>query len=422
MGIGLIAGLVVGLVAYGLARAGHPALSDSITAMRPIGQLFINLLTMVVIPLVAAALFAGIARLGDLRTVGRLVVRTFAFFWATAIAGIVIGFVVASLMLPESALTEEQQTAVRAAAGADVGVLQRTAESIPGGLQFIVQLVPANPFKAAADGNLLPVIVFVTIFGIAAATLPVEKRAPLTNIADAVTETLIRIIRWVLLAAPIGIFALVAPVVAQFGSRLLIAMIWFVIAVIIGVVVFSAVVYLPSVAFIGRVAPIRFLRAAYPSMLMGFSATSSMAALPTMVDAADKDLQIPRPISGFVLPIAATINRGGSAVYQAIAVVFIARLYGIPFGVGEMLAAGTAVFLASLTVASVPSAGVISLFPALQSAGLPVAGLSILLGLDRIPDMFRTMTNVTGHLSSAVVVTALESHSGASSKEERRNE
>src|SRR5688572_384650 len=308
MGIGLIAGLVVGLVAYALARSGRPALSDGITAMRPIGQLFINLLTMVVIPLVAAALFAGIAKLGDLRTVGRLVVRTLAFFWATAIAGIVIGFVVASVTLPQSALTDQQQTAVRAAAGADVAVLQRTAESIPGGLQFLVQLVPANPFKAAADGNLLPVIVFVTIFGIAAATLPAERRAPLTNIADAVTETLIRIIRWVLLVAPIGIFALVAPVVAQFGSRLLIAMIWFVIAVIIGVLVFTAVVYVPSVAFIGRVAPIRFLRAAYPSMLMGFSATSSMAALPTMVDAADNDLRIPRPISGFVLPIAATLN------------------------------------------------------------------------------------------------------------------
>jgi Na+/H+-dicarboxylate symporter len=133
-----------------------------------------------------------------------------------------------------------------------------------------------------------------------------------------------------------------------------------------------------------------------------------MAALPTMLDAADTELQVPRPVSGFVLPLAATINRGGSAVFQAIAVVFIARLYGIPFGFGEMLAAGAAVFLSSLTVASVPSASVISLFPSFQSTGLPIAGLSILLGLDRIPDMFRTMTNVTGHLTSAVVVTALE--------------
>ena len=408
MGIGLILGLLVGLVAWWLARHGYPGLVDIVVGLRPLGTLFINLLSMVVIPLIAAALFAGIAKLGDLRTVGRLVVRSLGFFWATALIAIAIGFLMASALLPRSFMSPEQQTALRAAASADVSVIQRTAETIPTGLQFLVQLVPANPFKAAADGNLLPVVVFVTIFGIAAAALSVEKRAPLTTIADSVTETLIRIIHWVLWFAPVGIFALVAPLMAQFGGPLLIAMGRFIIAVIIGVLVFLAAVYLPCVAMIARLSPLRFLRAAYPSMLMGFSATSSMAALPMMLDAADRELQIPRPVSGFVLPLAATINRGGSAVFQAIAVVFIARLYGIPFGFGEMLAAGAAVFLSSLTVASVPSASVISMVPAFQSTGLPVAGLSILLGLDRIPDMFRTMTNVTGHLTTAVVVTALE--------------
>ena len=408
MGVGLVAGLVLGLLAAGLANRGYPGLADLLRELRPVGSLFINLLSMVVIPLVATALVAGIAKLGDLRTVGRLVVRTLTFFWASAIAAIVLGFLVGSLLLPPSADTPEQQTALRAAAGADAGFIQRAAENMPTGVQFLVQLVPANPFKAAADGNLLPVIVFVTICGIAAATLPLEKRAPLTNIADAVTEVLIRVIHWVLWVAPIGIFALVASIVAQFGLSLLIAMLWFVVAVVIGVLLFIALVYLPSVALIARQSPVRFLRAAFPSMLMGFSTTSSMATLPTMLDAADNALQIPRPVSGFVLPIAASLNRGGSAVFQAVAVVFIARLYGIPFGIGEMLAAGAAVFLASLTVASVPSAGVISLLPAFQSTGLPIAGLTILIGLDRLPDMFRTMTNVTGHLTSAVVVTALE--------------
>lgn len=408
MGLGLFLGLLVGLGAYALARNDHPALAELVNALRPIGLLFLNLLSMVVIPLVAAALFAGIAKLGDLRTVSRLVARTLAFFWTTALVGIVIGFIVATVVLPRHAMTPEQQAAMRALPDADLNVVRRNAETMLNPSQFIVQLVPANPFKAAADGNLLPVIVFVTIFAIAAAALPVEKRAPLTNIADAVTETLIRIIHWVLLFAPIGIFALVAPIVAQFGWSLLLAMAWFIVAVIIGVVVFIAAVYLPSVGVIARLAPRRFLRAAFPSMLMGFSATTSMAALPLMLDAADKDLQIPRPVSGFVLPLAATINRGGSAVFQAIAVVFIARLYDIPFGLPQVLSAGVAVFLASLTVASVPSAGVISLLPAFQSTGLPLAGVTLLLGLDRISDMFRTMANVTGHVASAVVVSALE--------------
>ncbi|HYU09016.1 MAG TPA: dicarboxylate/amino acid:cation symporter [Gemmatimonadales bacterium] len=408
MGIGLIAGLLVGLIAAGLAQRGHPGFADLVGTIRPIGSLFLNLLSMVVIPLVATALFAGIAKLGDLRTVGRLVVRTLAFFWATALAGIVLGFVVAAAVLPRAAVTPEQQVALRAAQGGDQGLIQRAAETIPSGAQFIVQLVPANPFKAAAEGNLLPVIVFVTIFGIAAASLPIEKRAPLTTIADATTEALIKIVHWVLLFAPIGIFALVAPIVTQFGWSLVRAMLWFILAVIIGVIAFIALVYLPSIALIARLAPGRFLRAALPSMLMGFSTTSSLATLPTMIEAADKDLQIPRPISGFVLPLGASLNRGGSAVFQAVAVVFIARLYGIPFGIGQLLAAGAAVFLASLTVAAVPSGSVISLFPAFQSAGLPIAGISILIGLDRIPDMFRTMTNVTGHLTSAVVVAAIE--------------
>ena len=408
IGIGLIAGIVLGIAAYWLNQAGHPQLAAFASAIRPIGTLFLNLLSMVVIPLVATALFAGIAKLGDLRTVGRLVVRTLAFFWATALIGIALGFLVGALILPRAATTPEQQLALRAAAGADMGAIQRAAENIPGGAQFITQLVPANPFKAAADGNLLPVIVFVTIFGIAAATLPLEKRAPLTNIADAVTEVLIRIVHWVLLFAPIGIFALVAPIVTQFGWNLVIAMAWFIIAVIAGTLVFIAIVYLPSVAILGRLSVARFLRAAFPSMLMGFSTTSSMATLPTMIDAADNDLRVPRPVSGFVLPLGATINRGGSALYQAIAVLFIARLYGIPFGAAQMLQAGAAVFLASLTVAAVPSGSVLSLFPAFQSTGLPISGISILIGLDRIPDMFRTMTNVTGHLSGAVVVSATE--------------
>ncbi len=408
MGLGLGAGLVLGLVAASLSKDGHPALANAVQDLRPVGSLFLNLLSMVVIPLVATALFAGIAKLGDLRTVGRLVVRTLSFFWATTIAAIVLGFVVGSLVLPHAAITADQQAALRVATAADPSVIQRAADNMPSGVRFIVDLVPSNPFKAAADGNLLPVIVFVTIFAVAAATLPIEKRTPLTNLADATTEALIRVVHWVLLFAPIGIFALVAPVVAQFGWSLVRAMAWFIAAVIVGEIIFIAAVYLTSVALIARLAPLRFLRAAFPSMLMAFSTTSSLATLPTMLEAADRDLQLPRPISGFVLPLGASINRAGSALFQTIAVLFIARLYGMPFGAGQLLQAGAAVFLASLTVASVPAASVISLLPAFATTGLPISGLSILIGLDRIPDMFRTMTNVTGHVAGAVVVAAVE--------------
>src|SRR5881628_2868649 len=281
MGIGLTAGVLLGLLAAALAEAGHPEFGNVLRAISPVGTVFQNLLSMVAIPLVATALFAGLSKLGELRALGRLVVRTLAFFWATSIAAIVLGFAIGTLMLPGAAVTPEKQATLRAAA-ADTAVIERAAANIPTGAQFIIQLVPANPFKAAADGNLLPVIVFVTIFAIAVATLPHERRVPLTVMADSATDALIRIVQWVLVVAPIGIFALVAPTAARYGWDIVRAMLWFIAAVIVGVILFHALVYLPSVALFAHGSPRRFLRVAYPSMFMGFSATTSMAALPNL--------------------------------------------------------------------------------------------------------------------------------------------
>ncbi|HEV8305111.1 MAG TPA: dicarboxylate/amino acid:cation symporter [Gemmatimonadales bacterium] len=404
MGLGLFAGLVFGVLAALTQNAFLLGLAKS---LRPIGTLFLNLLQMVVIPLVATALFAGIAKLGNLRTVGRLVVRTLAFFWGTAVAAIFIGIIVGSLVLPLGRVSPEQQAALREAATADSSFIHKAAEDIPSGARFIVEMIPSNPVKAAVDGNLLPVIVFVTFLAIAAAGLPDDKRRALTDLADGATDALVKIVHWVLLLAPIGIFGLVAPIVAQFGVKLLVAMLWFWAAVILGLLVFLAGVYVPAVALIARVKPMRFLRAVFPSMLMGFSTTSSLATLPTMLQAADRELHLSRSVAAFALPLGASMNRAGSALFQAVAVLFVAQLYGVPLGFGEVFQAGAAVFLASLTVASVPAASVVSLMPAFTATGLPIQGLSILIGLDRIPDMFRTMTNVTGHLAGATVISTL---------------
>jgi proton glutamate symport protein len=406
MALGLVAGLVLGIAAATTQAPLLLALAG--TWLRPFGALFTNLLSMVVIPLVATALFAGVAGLGDLRRVGRLGARTLAFFWGTTLAAVLIGFVVATLFLPLAPITPQQQAALREAAQADTGVARHAAALAPTGARFIVELIPQNPVRAAVDGNLLPLIVFTTIFGVATAALPDDKRRTLTDLADVVTQTLIRIVHWVLLVAPLGILALVAGAIAQFGMSLVITMAVFIGAVIAGLALLIALVYLPAVAFLGRLAVRRFLRASRASMLMAFSTTSSLATLPVMFDAAETDLGVARPVAGFVLPLGASINRAGSALFQAVAVLFMARLYDASLGLGPLVQAGAAVFLASLTVASVPSASVVSLAPAFTSTGLPLAGLALLLGLDRIPDMFRTMTNVVGHLASAVVVGTLE--------------
>jgi len=399
MAVGLAAGLGLGLAAV----LTHSPLLFAVTQwLRPLGTLFLNLLSMVVIPLVATALFAGVAGLGDLRRVGRLGIRTLAFFWGTTLAAILIGFAVAALLLPLAPITPDQQAALRHAAVADSGAVRHAAEQIATGARFIVELIPSNPVRAAVDGNLLPLIVFITIFAVAAAALPDEKRHALTDLADVATQALIRIVRWVLLLAPLGIFAIVAGAVAQFGVQLIQVMAVFIVTVLI------AAVYLPVVALVARLGASRYLRAIRASLFMAFSTTSSLATLPVMLEAAESDLRISRTVASFALPLGASVGRSGSALFQAVAVLFVAQLYGVPLGLGGTFQAGAAVFLASLTVASVPSASIVSLVPAFTATGLPLTGLQLLLGLDRIPDMFRTMTNVFGTLTAATVVAAVE--------------
>ena len=405
MAAGLAVGVVLGLAA---AVTQQPFLLAVARGLRPIGVVFLNLLSMVVIPLVATALFTGVAGLGDIRKVGRLGVRTLAFFWLTTFAAIVIGFILAKLLLPLGAMSPGQQAALRTAAGADSSFVRRAAEQIPSGANFLVSLVPANPLRAAVDGALLPLIVFVTIFAAATATLPAEKRAVLTTVADAATQALIRIMYWVLAVAPLGILALVAPAVAQFGWSLVKSAGVFILAVIAGMVLFVGGVFLPAVALGTHLRVPRFLKGAFPSMMMAFSTTSSLATLPTMLGAAERDFKMSRTISSFVLPLGASINRPGSALFQAVALLFVAQLYGVPLGLAQLAQAGAAVFLASLTVAAVPAGSVVSLAPAFAATGLPLAGLGLLIGLDRIPDMFRTSANVTGHLAGAAVVATAE--------------
>jgi Na+/H+-dicarboxylate symporter len=295
---------------------------------------------------------------------------------------------------------------LRGLAGADTTMAHRAA-LLPSGVSFLVELVPRNPVRAAVEGSLLPLIVFVVALGIAAAALPEPKRRTLTELADALTQVMIRVVHWVLLAAPIGIFALVSSTAAQFGWSLVRAMLVFLLALVLGFAVLISAVLVPIAVMTGRHRVGEFLRAALPPMTMGFSTTSSLASLPVMLEAADQ-LRLPRRVSGFVLPLGASINRPGGALYQTVAVCFIAALYGAPLGVAAKIEAAAAVFLAVLTIPGIPSGSVVSLAPVFLQTGLPLGGLSLLIGLDRVPDMFRTMTNVTGDVTAAATVAGAE--------------
>jgi Na+/H+-dicarboxylate symporter len=282
---------------------------------------------------------------------------------------------------------------------------------LPGMVDFLIELIPRNPFEAAASGALLPIIVFTVLFAAAATTLPAARLAPLVSLGETLSEVLIRLVHWVLWTAPVGVFGLAAPVTARTGMAMLQNLGVFIIAVAGGLFLFMALVFLPAVRYVGGMEIGRFIRGTLGSYSMGFSTTSSAATLPVMFEEAE-GLGLSKEISNLVLPLAASINRPGSALFQGAAVVFLASIYGVPVGPTAVAGAVLATFLAAMTVAPVPSASIMTLAPALDAVGVPLGGLGLMLGIDRLPDMFRSATNVVGHVAATVVVDELAGSDG----------
>jgi Na+/H+-dicarboxylate symporter len=283
---------------------------------------------------------------------------------------------------------------------------------LPGLVDFVLGLIPANPFEAMAQGSLLPLLVFALLFGAAAGTLPAERRERLVEVADAVADAFIKLVEWILWTAPVGIFGLAAPATARMGLGLLQSLAVFIVTVVVTLFVFMAAVYLPAVAVLGRTSPRRFIQGTLASYTMGFTTTSSVATLPVLLRDAPA-LGVSRRVADLVVPLAASLNRAGSGLFQGASVVFVAWLYDVQVPGGAWLGAVLACFLAASTVAPVPSASIMTLAPALNAVGAPLAGLGILLGVDRIPDMFRSGTNMTGHMAAAVVTEAMADGGGS---------
>jgi proton glutamate symport protein len=390
--VGLIAGLMLGVAAT--ASRSH-ALLGFARGLEPVGTIFVNLVRMVVIPLVTTTLFVGVARLGDLRQLGRLGALTLGFFWSTTLIAIVMGMGLMRVALPFIPL---------AAPGTAV---EPPVEKMPGVLNFLVSLVPPNVVDSAVRGALLPLIVFTLLLAIAAGSMGEERKAPLISLAAATAEALIVLVHWILWTAPVGVFALAASATAKSGWSMLESLALFIATVIAGLILFYSAVYVPAVALIGRVAPRAYVKACVGPIAMAMSTTSSAATLPALFDAA-AELGVSPPVSSFVLSLGAAINRTGSALFQGATIIFLAAMYGVTIPAVDLIGAVFATMLLSMTVAGVPSAGVMVLAPVLVSLGIPVSGLAILLGVDRLPDMCRTATQVTGHLAAAVVAGRME--------------
>lgn len=385
---GLVLGLALGVVA---SITGNATLIAIAEASEPLGTAFIRAIQMVVIPLVGVTVFVGVARIGNPRRLGRVGGSSVAFFWLTTIPAILIGMLVMRVALGFA------RPVVPPEAAGDV------ATELPGMVDFLVNLIPRNPFEAATAGSLLPIIVFTVLFAAATTTLPTAKRDPLISLADSVSDALITLMHWVLWTAPVGVFGLAAPVAARTGMAMLQNLAVFIVAVVVGLFLFMAVVFLPAIRIFAKVGVGRFVRGTIGSYSMGFSTTSSVASLPVMFEEAE-DLGLSKETSNLVLPLAASINRPGSALFQGAAVIFLASVYDVSVAPGAIAGAALATFLAAMTVAPVPSASIMTMAPALDTVGVPLSALGIMLGIDRVPDMFRSATNVVGHVAAAAVV------------------
>jgi len=398
---GLAAGLGLGLLA---SAAGWPWLRRLVDALEPLGTVWINLIRMVVIPLVVAALVSGVAGLGGVARLGRLGVRTLAFFWGTTVLAIGLGLILALITMPLAPLTAATSEALRSAAAAAPQDVAGHLPQAPGLGDFLVNLVPANPIKAAADGALLPVIVFSVLLGAGVASLDTQRRTLISSFADAVVAALTKLIGWFMVVAPLAVFCLAAPITARYGWGMLGSLALFVGTVAAGLVLFVLLVFGPASALFARVKLRPFARAIAPASAVGFTTTTSMAALPVMMDIASRDLRISTPVSSFVLPLGATINRPATGLYHLVAAIFLAALYGVPLGAAKLGVVAATTFLMTLSVPAVPSGNILALAPVLLAAGLPLEGIGLLFGVDRIPDMFRTGTNVTGHMVAVACV------------------
>ncbi len=389
--LGLILGLALGL----LASATDIGVLDRLAAgVAPLGTLFINAIRMVVIPLVVTTLFVGVARLANPKTVGKLGGSALGFFWGTTVPAIVIGMGFMTIAMSIWPVNVEVPTPVE------------SAQELPGLLDLVLSLIPANPFAAAANGALLPLIVFTLLLAAATGALEEARRQRLITLAEDTSAIFVRLIHWILWTAPAGVFGLAAPVVARMGLDLLIGLAVFVGTVVVGLFVFMALFYLPAVRFLGKKGVGEFVRGVTGSYVIGFSTTSSVASLPVMFEDAEA-LGVSPAVSSLVLSLGASINRAGSALFQAGAVVFLAALYGVPLPLTTLVSVGFVGFVVAMSVAPVPSASIVTLAPILEAAGVPLAGLGLLLGIDRVPDMFRSATNITGHVAAAVTVEGL---------------
>ncbi len=403
--LGLVAGILVGVG----AQAVGGAVRDAVLALEPVGTAFIRLISMVVVPLVVASLFVGVGTLGDMRLLGRIGGKALAYFLVTTVVAAVIGLAIALAAEPGATLDPEVRDAISADYGQSAEASVTRAESLSL-TQRLIEIIPRNPVQAAADMNLLPLIFATLCFGAAASTLPRARREPLIRFFEAVNEAAAVIIDWVMRLAPYAIFILIATALTRFGVELLQGLLVYSLLIIAGEL-FHGVVVLMLVLRAAGIGVRAFWRHVGAAPLVAFSTASSNAALPVSLEVAERNLGVSNRVASFVLPVGATLNMNGGALYKALTAVFLAQVYSVPLGVPEYLTVVVTATLAALAGVGVPGSSLVTTLIVLGAIGMgpqAATGIALVAGVDRFLDMFRTGVNVTGDLTAAAVVAKSE--------------
>lgn len=406
--IGLVVGAIVGAVAN---LAAIEPLQNLLGAVEPLGTAFINLITMIVIPLVVASLLVGTASLGDLRKLGRIGGKTLVYYMATTAVAVMIGLVLSNVVSPGSRVSAATRDELSARYGGDAAARVDIAENAESWVDTLLGIIPRNPVQAAAEMDLLALIFFTICFGAAVTMLQPARRDAVLNFFHGINDASMVLINWIMELAPYAVFVLIASVVANFGFDLLQSLLIYTLTVVTGLALHAFGTYSFLIRFLARMNPIAFFKRIAAVPLFAFSTSSSNATLPLTIETAEEKLGVSKQVSSFVLPLGATINMDGTALYQAVAVMFIAQIYAIPMDLADQMVIVLTATLASIGAAGVPSAGIITLIIVLNSVGLQgqvQAGIALILGVDRILDMLRTSVNVTGDLTCAAFIARTE--------------
>lgn len=415
--IGLILGLIWGLLSSTLGM--NEFTSDYI---RPFGDIFVTMLKLIAVPLVLASLVVGVSNLNDMSKLSRLGGKTIGLYLITTSLAIIIGLTVVNVMQPGKTLPEETRTSLMESYSEAVGDSDENAREMldRSPLSFVVDIVPENFFEAASDNaNMLQVVFIAILIGIGIVQIPIQKGEALVNVFDALNEVIIKIVDLIMKTAPYGVFALMAVVIIDLAGddlgqavNLLMALAWYCVAVVVGLFLHVMLVYSTLFKIFSKMKLKDFFKAIQPAVLLGFSTSSSAATLPVTMERVEKNLGVEEEVSSFVLPVGATVNMDGSSLYQAVAAVFIAQALGMDLTFVQQITIVLTATLASIGAAGVPGAGIIMLVIVLQSIQVPVEGIALILGVDRILDMVRTAVNITGDAAVSVAVASSEGKLG----------